>query len=881
LAVRTLLVLLLVLGWTLETRTAEVASYETTSLEYDRDNRDFKISEDEDAEEGDAFEARIRGRLLRTQNLVIATTPAVEIREPGTYKAVVRLKMEGLPQSLGTGIIFAAGQAPRRDSKGRLSLRGFYNRRLLYLNEFAAEGEWQTFELLFDIHRADAFRAARTEAAVAAVLEQHQRTVQRAGEEAVALVREHLLRGSEEPVPVPEKASREVQSLIQKINTSGERRGPVTISLCLPRNEPPFGAGRHSGDRGNSTPFPSLRRLYVDWVRVETVPEPPVVLRQVRAQCAWRRPGEEQIFYVDLHNRSGASQTASVRLRLRHGLDGEETLAETDVEVAHGQYATATVAWTVPEDHRLWGQTVVAEVLQGTEVIGSARTWFTVHPRGNAVLIPWARDYYPLEAHLWHHPYGKKPNVANNHEFWAPTAYDAAGLVPDNVDKPFFAGNSGKLEDFASQRELATWLNEHGIAPSFYCEQHGTGLRAWEFYFDRPEMVVNSNQTPSDLFLKKRMQAWEDFVESDYTLQLSGEPGQGFHFPHVGFVTLNGIYPEVLRMVIDGHLKLMREVPYAMVRWDGPGPTTTHNRDILGNDKGKTKEELDRIQVENFRQYMAEIREEFPTFEHSYNGGIGELMGPQEDPFDFEHAKAVIESDPVYMAYVSDHGYVLGEDWGHSFEVFDDYKIVCRNYLRACRMETAAYKHAGGHRGHMYRDFRTQYTPDDIYQQVFNLLGGAHQSLANYGPLPESPYDLGCYASRFGEFFFDPDLEQLTDLEEKVYVDAQSEVWFTEAGFEKVRPDGSKLYILPVINPPVTEKWLENRYGLLPTPIREPIPMTVAVPEGYSRVEAVYHLENSPYPESKPLPFESDGGEVVFELPELVTFEVVAVVFGK
>ena len=256
-------------------------------------------------------------------------------------------------------------------------------------------------------------------------------------------------------------------------------------------------------------------------------------------------------------------------------------------------------------------------------------------------------------------------------------------------------------------------------------------------------------------------------------------------------------------------------------------------------------------------------------------------MGKRKDPFDFAAARAAVDRDPITKFILSDHGFVMEEAWGHSFEGFNDYKIVCRNYLRACRAESAAYKYAGGHHGHMFRDNGVEYTPDDIYQQLFSLLGGAHLSYVNFGPFPESDYDLGAYAARFAEFFWDPKLRQLEGIAEKVEVDTDADLWTTEAGFEKDTERGTRLYILPFINPPVTEKWLENRYGVFPAPVPGPLPVRVAMPEGYDRVASVTHLENSPFPEAKPLAFEVVGDAVVFKLSELVTFEVVVVEFAK
>ena len=344
---------------------------------------------------------------------------------------------------------------------------------------------------------------------------------------------------------------------------------------------------------------------------------------------------------------------------------------------------------------------------------------------------------------------------------------------------------------------------------------------------------------------------------------------------------VNSLFKPVADGIIELHRKIIREVPYVGCRWDSALPMPCFGTDALGRTVGKQPEEIARIQIETMARYLEEVRQEHPHFEVGVNYNHGPLMNRRDDPFDFAAARKVIDDDPACKAVLADGGYILEEGWGHSFEVWSDYKFTCRNYLRACRAESAAYKHAGGQHGHMFRDNGVSYTPDDIYQQLFSLLGGAHLCLVNYGPLPECDYDLGIYAARFGEFFWDPQLRQLEAIGEKVVVEADADLWTDEAGFEKDLPNGNRIYVLPLVNPPVTETWLKNRYGQLPEPIRQPIAVTVQVPEGYGGVASVHDLAVSPWPEPRKLEFETDGREVRFEFPELVTFKVAVIEFTK
>ena len=622
------------------------------------------------------------------------------------------------------------------------------------------------------------------------------------------------------------------------------------------------------------------------------------MVRDIRARKAWLRPGEKQSFAIDLHNRSGAAQTAKLTVNIEAGLDARTALPPVPVELKNNEYTTVNIDWPVPANHRLWGQSAIANLEVGGKTVSSWRTWFTVHPRVVPVMIPWAGGYAEKEAFNFHHPTASKPNVANLYEFWAPTPDDAAGLVPEDLHAPFMAGNSGKVESLVTQAEKVTALKERGVATVFYCEAHGTGLKAWDTYWDHPDRCAPSEPV-SDIFYLKRRDAWaavktwyrqgEAEQKKRRGLPLTADEESALAQPriekmpdivHVGFVTLNCIVPQVTDNIIQGTGTLMDQVPYLGCRWDTGKPLECFNADALGHELGKTPAELNQLTMQNIQRYLREVRAKHPEFEIGFNYGHSQLMGKRDDPFDFEAAKQVVDNDPDCKMILADGGYILEEAWGHSFQVWNDYKIVARNYLRACRAESAAYKYAGGQHGHMSRD-DIFYTPDGIYQQLFSLLGGAHPALLNYGPLPESQYDLGVYAARFAEFFWDPKLRQLTKLEEKVRVETDADIWFTEAGFEKDTESGTRLYVLPLINPPVTERWLKNRYGQLPKPLRQPLAVTVAVPAGFKGVKAVYNLENNPWPEVKTLPFEADKKEVRFEFPELVTFKVAVVEFIK
>jgi len=831
--------------------------------------RCFKIIDDDDAASRQALQVKLNNALIRQDSFAVLRTPASPALETGTYRATVRMKVQGMLNSLGSAIAIKAGDQTRE----------------VWMNEFSEEDRYQEFSLDFEsrpgdvVTKRDVFfwrapggadnlvdrddlpevfqhlqlndapwedKCCRWMAEQVAVpmLQLEQDAIPRY----TGIIRDALqklgpgglmLDANAKDPPLPER-------VVKAINNYGASRPDGSVSVFFPQNL----TGGTRGTRGPATPQSTLRYLTVDWVKLEKLPEPDhLTIRQINCRYAWRRPGEEQIFSVWMHNRSGAEQTSSLRLVLSSGLKHRETLWEGDVKLPANGYCWVTRSWKIPANQRLWGQAVAAQIVKGGQVVSEERTWFSLHPFSNAVMIP-NQGNCPR----FLHPYASSPPATQTHaELVAAgcTIYDSAGVVPDPeaFHEPYRSGNAGFRMSIPTLASMTRGLRSRGIAPFFYLESHGTGTRACEIYADHPDWVV---EIP--------------------TAMESANPG--------AFLTLNGIVKENVDRIIDGSLKLCEATDFRAIRWDGL-PFRAYDAKSLGGSWGKTKDELNAISVQNLRRFRSEVRARFPGFELRANAGIGRLADRQEDPYDFDKAFEILKGDPLLLELVSDHGSCMEEFW-MGYASFGSYRNDCRNYLRAAHFENAAFKTAGGHNAHMlwFYDGLCQYTPDEIYQQLFSFLGGAHLD-ATFGPIPESICDLGVYATRFSEFFWDPELRPISDMAGKVEVDADVDLWYTETGFEKPMPDAGFIRVIPVINPPVTELWLRNKFGQLPEPIRQPLPMIVRKPQGYENVRGVYILDNSPFPEVREIAFEDGGTHVRFEIPELIVFKVIVMEFAK
>lgn len=843
----------------LQTWTSDVLGYK--ELHPGDDGRaallSYKEIEDDQTSTGTALALNVNNRLLRKSAFAIVRTPTLKDLPVGAYSITIRMKMQGLLNALGSRINVDISGAGGRAIVG---------------NEFLEEDVYQDFTVNYEVRDSN---LAFLDADAALDAFQKRPGITR---EQTAELRELLTATKGQPLALPAKTTLNAQ-ILDGFNRLGKTPNTITVTLAFPQV--------NLAGTGLAPPLPSLRRLTIDTITLARLPDPDaIVLRDIQPQFAWRRPGETQVFRVAMHNRSKTSKAQSLRLLVRHGLTGETTVVDKPVEAPAGGGAFFRIEWPIPNDHPLWGQEVVAQIVDAGTVLSSASGWFTVHPLNNAVVIPQpgqSSTSPPGSPSLFNRLYASVPHVQTHQEYWAPTPFDGAGLVPDDehFDEPYIAGNSSKEESIAFQKAKITENSARGIATFFYTEVHGTGSKAYDLYFQHPEICQGfggaARPVCTDEMLETRAANTAALREWHKNGRTGNPPVTG---PHVGFVGFNGFYPITTDLTIQGTLKLVAAVPYTGIRWDSGYPFEVFPNNGLGESLNLSKETMVKMQAANMARYKAAVREKFPSFEFRGNNINADLAGPQKDPFDFDRAKAIIRADGPLMQMVENGGSILEEAWFHTFGSQNDYKNIARNYYRATVFESAAFKSIQGFHDHMMYSVGDLYSPDMIYTRLFTTLGGAHLSYAAYGPIPESDLDLDVYATRFGEFFWDTSFEAIHDMDQKVRLDSQSDIWFTEGGWERVEPSGDRLYVLPIINPPVTERWFKNRFGVLPAPVRSALTMTVKIPEGYTQASVVL-LDNHPQPAVKKLEATIAQGEVTFDLPELILFKVVAVTFTK
>jgi len=85
---------------------------------------------------------------------------------------------------------------------------------------------------------------------------------------------------------------------------------------------------------------------------------------------------------------------------------------------------------------------------------------------------------------------------------------------------------------------------------------------------------------------------------------------------------------------------------------------------------------------------------------------------------------------------------------------------------------------------------------------------------------------------------------------------------------------------VPLINPPLTERFRRNKTGEMPPPVKEAFEIRVKFPEGFKSAKATM-LTWEPTVESKPLVLKKDGDVASIQFPGLDLCRTLVVEFAK
>jgi hypothetical protein len=433
---------------------------------------------------------------------------------------------------------------------------------------------------------------------------------------------------------------------------------------------------------------------------------------------------------------------------------------------------------------------------------------------------------------------------------------------------------SGYLTHVDHQRYLVEHNRTVGVASFMYLCGNGSGLPVQETYLRHPEWFPDrirwSDQAEElERASRRRMlEIWQKDGSFDFK-----------EFTRIHIEALpNGAFDEFVRQMTDGIIKNMLYVGYDGVRWDTYGGVNVMSTTRMGVKAGTGDPAKDAaLSAAKMRKLRDDVRAKASNYTAGFNGTPGGFAaafhqrgGPRPN----------VDSHPCFRAAMEDGSSLMDEGWLGAIS-YTDPRNVIRDYLFAARNECDAARRAGGffHTFSPMRDGTPYFSSSIVYHTLLVVMAGA-QYPGQFACTPGSETGLAHFATRFSEFLWDNKLMWLQDAGKVVRVDAPNELWFDETVVWRDLPDGRRRYVIPLVNPPTFERFLQDRFGELPQPIREPFPMEVKIPEGFSRAE-VWMLSAEPQTAATRLKATVAGGAVSFEVPDLILYRVIVVEFGR
>ena len=568
-----------------------------------------------------------------------------------------------------------------------------------------------------------------------------------------------------------------------------------------------------------------------------------------------------------LHNRSGKTQTGELGLLLEHGLSATGKLSSREVSLEAGAYGLERFEWPVPKAQPRWGQRVIASFSQDGEIHSQADEVFSIHQN------PWAVMNFGGEDLRDGH-YFEPISYRNYVEYFGISPGDSVQPYPKEPQLPYLVGMSSYASLMELQKLMTDWNRHIGRATFMYLSPLATSHRAELYYLKHPEWY-QSRISWTDEAMDQWTSAERLLIEAWKNGRPHPEIPKRFHIE----TGLNFNHDDLVQHMIEGALKAVDHVGYDGIRGDGL-PLALAGQNALGEATGP-KDPLVRKKrsAELLRMMRSRIRKKRPDFVWGSNG---DLYGVCHRLISRNATPPKIEECPAFVAMFEGGtdrgGSLMDEGWMNAY-LYQDPRNVIKDYFWVCRQECDFARQAGGyfHTFSPQRDGAGHFVQSVIYYNLLTALAGA-QYPGGYSATPGSETGTAHFLTRFSEFLWDVELRWLRDATQKIRVDTLAELWFDEAVVWRDLPDKRRRYVIPLVNPPTMERFFKDRFSELPEPIREPIPMEVDVPDGFSRAQ-VWMLTAEPRTAAVKLACEVADGTVRFEVPELILYRVIVIEF--
>lgn len=611
----------------------------------------------------------------------------------------------------------------------------------------------------------------------------------------------------------------------------------------------------------------SIRQIKVDWVKVERVdPSPSITVRHVKPMKMWIRPGMEQPIETALENFTAQPQKRTVSVYLVRGVDEKISVGQEEVELAPGTSKKLSMVWKTTPQTPNWGYEVVAEVRSGEKVESSARDYFAVSPQVYQTLVM-GSNWRTVD------PFRENEGFQNLVECFGATRGDCAEMAVPGETWTSGMLSGGVPFSYRLTRGATDLNRSQGIATHMYLFAGGTGAPLIDLYEKHPEWMAGRLNTLMDEVYRKNVEYHEWLAKQDLS---KGLPPSSNKLPHaeLGFLWWD---QKLMDRVTNDAVAFIQKSGYDGIRFDVGMFGPTKNVTVLGTPLPYDMKDAMKVGAQNFEKFSAALHKVDPNFEFganmdtwAYLEQVGVRNVTAKPPEEYPEWVAFAKQGSMFM----DEGTMDAPGYSHYMNRFEDALWGMRQKCAVSRKFGGVYQLFSP-----YRNGNGYFAHDDIYWSVFIITSGSVY-VGKFSAPPYSDSSLGAFITRYGEYFRSKGLQPLSGAEDKIAVNSPAALWFNDtAVYEDI--GNKRRYVVPLINPPIAERFRRNKSGELPPPIKEAFEIRVKSPDGFKGAAKAWMLTWEPTLGMKPLTLKKEGDAVSVEFPGIDLCRTLVVEFEK
>ena len=504
-------------------------------------------------------------------------------------------------------------------------------------------------------------------------------------------------------------------------------------------------------------------------------------LLSVSSQKIHYLPGEEARFFGEIENRQDRECEVSVRCQLIRRVHDLIDLGSRQVAIP--AKSKTEIEFTFP--------------LDGVEFGYEVQMWLEGDPRIG-------REFFGVSRNVIEIGIFGDSDYANYADIFAWAPDDFGDLAPEG--ESWWAGQGGNEFTRADFEARITRYKERGIKVLTYGKGIAGGRPGMELLYEHPDWAsynrwgqLGGMNMGFDVWpLKHWDHHYDDEGKKWYFVWPCWTPD--FHDPEVVRYGAQALVEGAAMWGFDG------------VRFDAQFDMFGgFSCDGTPTDRGESREELNIRNMERTKEHILQAN---PDFIFGYNYGAAHSPPTPADRV-FCSGGALIMDEEITLASDPQHP-------DNSWPAF----------ARRILSEVESTGQAGGHQI-IFNHNRLQrpIIADHDYGLIFCFAGGGRPYA---WPYKSMRYRYDQYATRYSEYLMNDAIRRLDDPDEIFAVRSEGEVWWRDWAAQYRATDGTRAYILHLINAPPTD-------GITETPFPERqrgIEIEVRLPEGQTLIDA-------------------------------------------